>query len=405
MSVREDERRSGVAAVGVTQAEESVYLELCRMGTATTGGLAATLDMAPAVVLQVLAGLQSRALVRRASSGGGAVGGSAGALGGGAPDGWMAAAPDVAFERLLAEREQDERRLHAGITRLLEGYHRERGQRDPGAADLVEVVTGREAIAELWLSLLAGAREVVSVLDKPPFVQLDEVGPELEVLGRGVRVRSVYERATLLRPGRLGLIQSLVAAGESAVMVAEVPFKLALVDRRWGLLPVAPGSELSGALIVRPSPLLDALIQTFETQWSRAMPVPSPTRRIDAAGNGAAGGPAGAVTGRSAGRANGRAAGPATGLANGLPAGPANGQAAGHAESAVVDLADPATYPDPDTCELLTMLAAGMTDDGIARQLRVSARTVQRRVSELMEDLGARNRFQAGVQAARRGLL
>jgi DNA-binding CsgD family transcriptional regulator len=382
VSVREDERRSGVAAVGVTHAEESVYLELCRMGTATTGGLAATLDMPPAVVLQVLAGLQSRALVRRTASGGSA---HPAGLVAGAPDGWMAAAPDVAFERLLAEREQDERRLHAGITRLLEGYHRERGQRDPGAADLVEVVTGREAIAELWLSLLAGAREVVSVLDKPPFVQLDEVGPELEVLGRGVQVRSVYERATLLRPGRLALIQSLVAAGESAVMVAEVPFKLALVDRRWALLPVAPGSELSGALIVRPSPLLDALIQTFETQWSRAMPVPSPTRRIDLAGNGAASGTPSPGAGKSTGRANGR---------TGVPA-----------ESTVVDLADPATYPDPDTCELLTMLAAGMTDDGIARQLRVSARTVQRRVSELMEDLGARNRFQAGVQAARRGLL
>jgi DNA-binding CsgD family transcriptional regulator len=375
VSVREEERRSGAAAVGVTRAEESVYLELCRLGTATTGTLAAALDMPPAVVLQVLAGLQSRALVRRSSDGGAVFGGSVldgSVLDSALPGGtalWMAAAPDVAFERLLVERERDERRLHAGITRLLEGYHRERGHRDPGAADLVEVVTGRETIAELWLSLLAGTKESVSVLDKAPFVQVDELGPELEVLGRGVAVRSVYERATLLRPGRLAQVQSLVAAGESAVMVAEVPFKLALFDRRWGLLPVAPGSELSGALIVRPSPLLDALIQTFETQWTRAMPVPAPTRRTESA------------------------AGP--------DADPADAQA----QPAALDLADPSAYPDSDTCELLTMLAAGMTDDGIARQLRVSARTVQRRVSELMEGLGARNRFQAGVQAARRGLL
>ena len=375
-----------MAAVGVTRAEESVYLELCRMGTATTGALAATLDMPPAVVLQVLAGLQSRALVRRTAGDGGP--GPLGEPGPAGPDGWLAAAPDLAFERLLAERERDERRLHAGITRLLEGYHRERGQRDPGASDLVEVVTGRDAIAELWLSLLAGAREVVAVLDKPPFVQLDEVGPELEVLGRGVQVRSIYERATLLRPGRLAQIQSLVAAGESAVMVAELPFKLALVDRRWGLLPVAPGSELSGALIVRPSPLLDALIQTFETLWSRAMPVPSPTRRMDLTGPGAAIAVNGKANGKPGGKANGRAK-----------------AADGQAEASVVDPADPSTYPDSDTFELLTMLAAGMTDDGIARQLRVSARTVQRRVSELMEGLGARNRFQAGVQAARRGLL
>ena len=383
--MRDDERRSEVAAVGVTRAEESVYLELCRLGTATTGVLAAALDMPPAVVLQVLAGLQSRALVRRTAGDGGGM--SLSGLMAGGPDGWMAAAPDVAFERLLAERERDERRLHAGITRLLEGYHRDRGRRDPGASELVEVVTGRDTIAELWLSLLAGAREVVSVLDKPPFVQTDELGPELEVLGRGIQVRSVYERATLLRPGRLAQVQSLVAAGESAVMVAELPFKLALIDRRWGLLPVAPGSELSGALIVRPSPLLDALVQTFETQWARAMPVPAPTRRMEAAANGSA---AAAGPGKLNGRANGKTKGSKAGSA---------------AEPGVVDLADPAGYPDSDTCELLTMLAAGMTDDGIARQLRVSARTVQRRVSELMEGLGARNRFQAGVQAARRGLL
>ena len=54
---------------------------------------------------------------------------------------------------------------------------------------------------------------------------------------------------------------------------------------------------------------------------------------------------------------------------------------------------------------LLTMLSAGMTDEAIARQLGVSARTVQRRISDLMETLGSRNRFQAGVQAVRHGLL
>ncbi|MFD0634820.1 LuxR C-terminal-related transcriptional regulator [Catenulispora yoronensis] len=46
-----------------------------------------------------------------------------------------------------------------------------------------------------------------------------------------------------------------------------------------------------------------------------------------------------------------------------------------------------------------------MTDEAIARQLHISARTVQRRVSVLMEELGARNRFQAGVQAVRHGML
>ncbi|UPK76191.1 winged helix-turn-helix transcriptional regulator [Nocardioidaceae bacterium SCSIO 66511] len=65
------------------------------------------------------------------------------------------------------------------------------------------------------------------------------------------------------------------------------------------------------------------------------------------------------------------------------------------------------TEPDASDLDrrLLTMLAAGMKDDSIARQLDISSRTVGRRVAELMERIGARTRFEAGVHAQRRGLL
>jgi DNA-binding NarL/FixJ family response regulator len=52
---------------------------------------------------------------------------------------------------------------------------------------------------------------------------------------------------------------------------------------------------------------------------------------------------------------------------------------------------------------LLTLLAGGVKDDAIARQLTISPRTVSRRVAELLDVLHARTRFQAGIQAARRG--
>lgn len=52
--------------------------------------------------------------------------------------------------------------------------------------------------------------------------------------------------------------------------------------------------------------------------------------------------------------------------------------------------------------KLMTMLVAGMKDDAIARRLGVSTRTVGRRVARLMEQFGARTRFQAGVHAERR---
>lgn len=65
--------------------------------------------------------------------------------------------------------------------------------------------------------------------------------------------------------------------------------------------------------------------------------------------------------------------------------------------------------PSPNTAQpdlgLLTLLAAGAKDETIARQLGISPRTVTRRVAELLDQLGARTRFQAGVLAARHGWL
>ena len=54
---------------------------------------------------------------------------------------------------------------------------------------------------------------------------------------------------------------------------------------------------------------------------------------------------------------------------------------------------------------LLAELADGVKDEQIARNLHVSLRTVRRRVASLMTELGVDTRFQAGVEAVRRGWL
>ena len=54
---------------------------------------------------------------------------------------------------------------------------------------------------------------------------------------------------------------------------------------------------------------------------------------------------------------------------------------------------------------LLEQLATGAHDEQIARKLGISLRTVRRRVADLMSELGADSRFQAGVEAVRRGWL
>ncbi|EON22664.1 MULTISPECIES: helix-turn-helix domain-containing protein [Nocardioides] len=52
---------------------------------------------------------------------------------------------------------------------------------------------------------------------------------------------------------------------------------------------------------------------------------------------------------------------------------------------------------------LLEQLVAGAQDEAIARKLGISLRTVRRRIAALMIELGVDTRFQAGVEAVRRG--
>jgi len=135
----------------------------------------------------------------------------------------------------------------------------------------------------------------------------------------------------------------MIEAGEQARTLDEPPMKLTISDDRLAVtLLNAEGRAGIVALLIRPSSLLTALSNVFDTLWRLAIPV-------------SAGGVDGLIDDRDRG--------------------------------------------------ILTLMASGATDDAIARRLELSRRTVVRRVAVLMTRLGATTRFQAGVQAARRGWL
>lgn len=71
-----------------------------------------------------------------------------------------------------------------------------------------------------------------------------------------------------------------------------------------------------------------------------------------------------------------------------------------------VDLAllrrlDPDWQLDGTSCRVVELLSEGYTDEVAARKLGLSVRTYRRHVADLMQLLGARSRFQAGVLASR----
>ncbi|MEV0404315.1 helix-turn-helix domain-containing protein [Actinoallomurus sp. NPDC050550] len=261
---------------------------------------------------------------------------------------YIAAPPDVALETLVLEREAELSRVRAAARQLAETYQRALGTRHP--AELVEIVAGREAVMQRTEQLQRGARHEVRVFDRPPYVNQPHLPNhvELEMLRRGVVYRAVYDRASLEVDGWWkGHHEPIAAAGEQARVMSGVPMKMMVADDRLAIVPLRiDASAIESCAIVHSSELLDALCALFETLWRLALPLRVPGD----------------------------------------------------------DTADvPGAGPTPFEAQLVAMLTAGLGDEAISRQVGLSYRTLQRRVRDLMTRLGARTRFQAGLQAAFQG--
>lgn len=137
------------------------------------------------------------------------------------------------------------------------------------------------------------------------------------------------------------LLVGRAAIGERIRVMPEVWTRLAVVGDRV-LLPDPPGLANERCIVLRQPGLVELVVSYFDALWDRAVAVPA----LDQ----------GAAT--------------------------------------------------PDLNELLLrQLAQGAKDEQIARTLGVSLRTVRRRIAAIMAELGVDSRFQAGVEAVRRGWL
>ena len=198
--------------------------------------------------------------------------------------------------------------------------------------------------AGTYTELQRGTRKMMRSLNRAPFYKDPTAQTELQssLMRSGVRFDAIYG-PEILESDLFPYLRRCVAAGERARIVPEVPMKLSIYDDSYALILVPEESEQRSHLIVHPSGLLDGIIAMFEAMWRIATPVPS--------------------------------------------------------------LAPVGTHGFDQDREVLFLLAAGATDAAIARHLGISERTAHRRVKALMESLGARTRFQAGIQAARRRLV
>lgn len=165
-----------------------------------------------------------------------------------------------------------------------------------------------------------------------------------EMLGRGVRVRSVYQDAIRNDPGNTDHARWLTEQGGELRTAPALPMRMVIVDREQALVPIDPEDSALGAVLLREPGAVAAFCALFEAVWATATPFGEPPRR---------------------------------------------------------SLDDPESQPRV----LLRLLAQGYTDEAAARRLGISLRSERRLISELMDKLDAQSRFQLGQRAAEHGLL
>ncbi|GAA2797963.1 hypothetical protein GCM10010441_23850 [Kitasatospora paracochleata] len=260
------------------------------------------------------------------------------------PSGLAPVPAGTAVRRLLADADAHLAELYEQARRsraAVERLHTDYLPLRPDAAH--ELVRGADRIASLLEDAARGARtEALSLRprqDHSPAALAGKLARERIALAHRVELRTVYPAAALHQPAVVAHVRELTAAGARIRVAHTLPLWLIVVDTDLAVLP-APGEAGAAAVVVRDPAVVGVVRELFEHFWAGAWVPPE-------------------LLGRAA--------------------------------------------PDDRHREVLRLLAAGLTDQAIGRQLEISERTVRRLVADLTADLGAQSRFQAGVHAARLG--
>jgi DNA-binding CsgD family transcriptional regulator len=260
---------------------------------------------------------------------------------------WEARPPHRVLAAVLHTDEERRSALWRAGAELDRLYQLARGVH---GAPAVETIDHPLDLIALTRQLQERSSERIRWLDRPPYHSRPhhfEAQEDLQTrrMAAGLRYRTIYHQDVYDDPGLFAGMTRMVEHGEDARVLADLPVKLMIGDDRTALLVPEPDRVGVGeSLVVHAGGLLNAFAGLFETLWTLGVPVSGDR-------------------------------------------GP---------------LSEPLSEQDR---RIVTLMAAGVTDDAIARRLSLSRRTVSRRIGELLDRLGATTRFQAGVQAAHRGWL
>jgi sugar-specific transcriptional regulator TrmB len=184
---------------------------------------------------------------------------------------YSAVAPGVAFQSVLKREEETLKAKSEYIKKLDEKY--QRAGKDDIPANFVLVLKGRQ-VKNFIDEQVAASRDQVLILLKTAREQSAKslegaARAELSLLERGVKVRCLYEQASLDDPNLIPILKKVVAAGEEGRVVESVPMNMMVFDDRAAMLSL---TDQQGSLTVfaftHPD-LIKVMRNNFQYVWEQ----------------------------------------------------------------------------------------------------------------------------------------
>lgn len=270
-------------------------------------------------------------------------------------DTWGVVPPRESFPQYLEVMEQRTALARASVYELDNQWRRAVGREALATLPDLDVLSSVPEVIERIVEMHRSARRRLwwaldaSVVTRELLERAAD-DERLLALAEGVDVRLVLDTSVLAEPWALDRLERADAHGYAARVGNGVPFGVLVCDDESVLVDIsAHDPDGYGSLALRREPARQAVTRLFEAIWALSTPFGLTSRALDARGE------------------------------------------------------EPVAPLDDRDTKVLALLSIGASDKVIARQIGASVRTVERRIRYLMDHLGAGTRFQAGVQAARRG--
>ncbi|MFP1624867.1 response regulator transcription factor [Streptomyces sp. 5K101] len=264
----------------------------------------------------------------------------------------MALGQEAAMRRMIEQTAMVLRDMAEGFDNLGDSVGRhsalpEAGHSPRMSAYTVEFLTDPVEIAAALLDAAAVATNLIISMHPGPVAKRAELDEELErtrhALSRGVAVRSIYAESFLKSPVGAKHLRALAESGVDIRLLGSVPFQL-IVSDTLTMFSGAGQEDARSLAVLRPAFVARAAQQALEHWWTTATPLDDLARHVN-------------------------------------------------------------DSPTPQEQAILRLMSAGVRDEAIAREIGVSIRTFRRNLANLLNRLGAENRFQAGVKASAKGWL